>query len=198
MGLSKRVTRVGRMSEAELVDHYARCRAVCFTPIGEDYGFVAVEAFSARKAVLTCADSGGPTDLVRDGITGLVSDPAAEALAISVARVMDDVKFAEQLGSAAAAEVESLTWRSAVQRLVIVSAPDPVAGPDRITGWDIVRSEPPNRGSRRKPPRRLSTITCWRMATASWSACRAAKTAGRAALLDVLRQRAPTDSRSSP
>src|SRR6185436_10379014 len=47
LGLSKRVTLVGRISEAELVDHYAHCRAVCFTPIGEDYGFVAVEAFSA-------------------------------------------------------------------------------------------------------------------------------------------------------
>jgi glycosyltransferase involved in cell wall biosynthesis len=120
LDLSKRVTLVGRISEAELVDHYARCRAVCFTPVSEDYGFVGVEAFSARKAVLTCADSGGPADLVRDGVTGLVSEPTPDALAISIARVMDEPAFAERLGAAAAAHVQALTWPAAVRRLVIV------------------------------------------------------------------------------
>jgi glycosyltransferase involved in cell wall biosynthesis len=120
LGLSGRVRLAGRMSEEELLDHYARCRAVCFTPVGEDYGFVAVEAFASRKAVLTCVDSGGPADLVRHGDTGLVSEPTPEALAQHVARVMDDVSFAERMGNAAAARVAHMTWAAAVDRLVIV------------------------------------------------------------------------------
>ena len=48
----------------ELLDHLARCRAVCFPPFEEDYGFVTAEAFASRKAVITCRDSGGPAELV--------------------------------------------------------------------------------------------------------------------------------------
>ena len=39
---------------------YGRCRAVCFTPLNEDYGFVTAESFASRKPVVSCTDSGGP------------------------------------------------------------------------------------------------------------------------------------------
>ena len=55
--------------------HLARCRAVCFPPFQEDYGFVTVEAFASRKAVVTCRDSGGPAELVVDGVNGFVCEP---------------------------------------------------------------------------------------------------------------------------
>ena len=58
-----------------MLHHLANCRAVSFAPFAEDYGFVTVEAFASRKAVITCRDSGGPTELVRDEHTGLVCDP---------------------------------------------------------------------------------------------------------------------------
>ena len=57
-------TFAGRLTDEQLVDHLARCRAVCFPPFEEDYGFVTVEAFASRKAVITCRDSGGPAELV--------------------------------------------------------------------------------------------------------------------------------------
>src|SRR5204863_1580972 len=63
LGVGDRVTLAGRISEEELLDHYARCRAVCFPTMAEDYGFVTVEAFASRKGVLTCVDSGGPAEL---------------------------------------------------------------------------------------------------------------------------------------
>jgi glycosyltransferase involved in cell wall biosynthesis len=120
LGVSDRVTWLGRVSDEALVDHLARCRAVCFPPFGEDYGFVTVEAFASRKAVLTCIDSGGPCDLVQDGRTGLVCDPTPGAMAVAMARVTDDAAFAERLGGAAAGCASTLTWAAAVQRLVIV------------------------------------------------------------------------------
>jgi glycosyltransferase involved in cell wall biosynthesis len=120
LGVSDRVTWLGRVSDGTLVDQLARCRAVCFPPLGEDYGFVTVEAFASRKAVLTCIDSGGPSELVRDGETGLVCDPTPGAMAGAMARVTDDLAFAERLGGAAARYADTLTWSAAVKRLVIV------------------------------------------------------------------------------
>jgi glycosyltransferase involved in cell wall biosynthesis len=114
------VTLAGRISEDQMLDHYARCRAVCFPPVNEDYGFVTVEAFASRKGVLTCTDSGGPSDLVRDGETGLVCEPTPEAMAGCLARVMEDAAFAERIGGAAATEIAAMTWAAAVERLVIV------------------------------------------------------------------------------
>jgi glycosyltransferase involved in cell wall biosynthesis len=120
LGVGDRVTLAGRIADEEVLDHYARCRAVCFTPFEEDYGFVTVEAFSSRKGVLTCRDSGGPAELVRDGHTGTICEPDPEALAGCIARVMDDVAFAERIGSAAAAQVATMTWPKAIRELMIV------------------------------------------------------------------------------
>jgi glycosyltransferase involved in cell wall biosynthesis len=120
LDLSDRVTLLGRISDDAMVDHLARCRAVCFPPLNEDYGLVTVEAFASCKGVLTCVDSGGPAELVRHGATGLVSDPTPNAVAGMIAAVMDDVALAERLGRAAAAWVSTLSWPTAVKRLVIV------------------------------------------------------------------------------
>ncbi len=119
-GVSDRVTWLGRVSDEVLVDRLARCRFVCFPPVDEDYGFVTVEAFASRKGVITCVDSGGPSEIVRDGETGLVCDPTPASMARAIARVMDDRAFAERLGDAAAARVATLTWPAALKRLVIV------------------------------------------------------------------------------
>jgi glycosyltransferase involved in cell wall biosynthesis len=120
LGLSDRVVLLGRISEDLMLDHLARCRAVCFPTLAEDFGFVTVEAFAARKAVITCTDSGGPADLVRDGETGLLCTPTPQSVATAIARVMADASFAERLGRAAAVQVATLTWPAAVDRLVVV------------------------------------------------------------------------------
>jgi glycosyltransferase involved in cell wall biosynthesis len=120
LGVSDRVLLLGRISDEAMIDHLARCRAVCFPPIAEDFGLVTMEAFASRKGVLTCVDSGGPADVVRDGETGLISAATPSALAAAIARVMDDVALAERLGSAAAAAVARSTWPGVVERLVIV------------------------------------------------------------------------------
>lgn len=119
-GLEGRVQLAGRLDESELVAHLARCRAVCFPPRDEDYGFVTVEAFASRKAVITCADSGGPTELVRDGENGFVCAPTPDALAAALRRVMDDRALAERLGSAGARDVAAITWDRALAQLVVV------------------------------------------------------------------------------
>jgi glycosyltransferase involved in cell wall biosynthesis len=120
LGLSGRVQLVGRLSEEGLLDHLAKCRAVCFPPFSEDYGFVTAEAFASRKAVVTCSDSGGPAELVRQGETGMVCEPTPEALGIAIGQLADDSALAARLGANAAREAEALNWPAAVKRLVIV------------------------------------------------------------------------------
>jgi glycosyltransferase involved in cell wall biosynthesis len=115
--LEDRVTMTGRVDDETLLTHLARCRAVCFAPTQEDYGFVTVEAFASQKAVVTCADSGGPAELVRDGTNGFVCEPNAQSLAAALRRLFDDVALAERLGSGAFASGQQLTWLDTVRAL---------------------------------------------------------------------------------
>jgi glycosyltransferase involved in cell wall biosynthesis len=60
LGLGQRVRLAGRVDDAELIELLAGARALLFTPFEEDYGYVTLEAFLARKPVITTTDSGGP------------------------------------------------------------------------------------------------------------------------------------------
>jgi glycosyltransferase involved in cell wall biosynthesis len=120
LGVADRVAFLGHVDEHTILDHFARCRAVCFTPLSEDYGFVTVEAFASRKAVITCRDSGGPVEFVKDDVTGVVCDTTPASIAIALARLFDDRGLAERLGANAATAVAALRWEDVVQRLLIV------------------------------------------------------------------------------
>ena len=116
-GVVERVTFAGRISDDQLVNHLARCRVVCFPPFEEDYGFVTAEAFASRKAVITCRDSGGPAELVEDGVNGLICDPTPQAVAAALRRVMEDPGAADRLGAAAYDSSTRLSWPQAVAQL---------------------------------------------------------------------------------
>lgn len=116
-GLSGRVLLAGRLEDDALLHHLANCRAVCFPPVQEDYGFVTVEAFASRKAVVTCRDSGGPAELVHDGVEGFVCEPAPADLARALRRLTDDQALAERMGSAALTAGARLNWPDTVRQL---------------------------------------------------------------------------------
>jgi len=121
LGVSDRVTLTGSLSEAQLLDHLARCRAVCFPPFDEDYGFVTAEAFASGKAVITCQDSGGPAELVESGVNGLVSEATPQALARALASLMEDGSRAERMGAAALASAAHSSWPQAVSVLTAIN-----------------------------------------------------------------------------
>lgn len=118
LGLEGRVTFAGRVSDEQLVDYLATCRAVCFVPKHEDYGFVTVEAFSAAKAVVTVTDSGGPAELVVDGVNGRVTVPEPTALGQALADLHNDLLLAKRLGAEALATARRFTWTGVVDTLV--------------------------------------------------------------------------------
>ncbi|HEY7055551.1 MAG TPA: glycosyltransferase family 4 protein [Vicinamibacterales bacterium] len=119
IGVDGRVRFAGRVSESEMIDLLSRCRAVCFPPFEEDYGFVTVEAFASRKAVVTCRDSGGPAELVVDGKSGFVSDPTPQAVARALRTLAEDKALAERMGGDALAAGARLTWPETVRQLIL-------------------------------------------------------------------------------
>ena len=118
LGIDARVRFTGHLDESALVDRLARCRAVVFVPRQEDYGFVTVEAFASGKPVITCVDSGGPTEFVRPGETGWVTAASPEALAPALAEAAADAALAERLGAAARDAIRHLTWPRTVEQLL--------------------------------------------------------------------------------
>ncbi|HXW03703.1 MAG TPA: glycosyltransferase [Vicinamibacterales bacterium] len=117
LGVADRVSLEGRLSEERLLAHLAQCRAVCFPPLDEDYGFVTAEAFASARAVVTCRDSGGPAELVTDEVDGFVCDPAPAALALALRRLAEDRALAERMGQAARSRAKAWSWPAAVDQL---------------------------------------------------------------------------------
>jgi glycosyltransferase involved in cell wall biosynthesis len=119
LGLEHRVALAGRLTDEQMIDHLAKCRAVIFPPFSEDYGFVTVEAFACNKPVITCVDSGGPAELVRDEENGFVTDPDPEKLARAMRRLIYDQNLAVRLGETGARDVAKMTWSSAIKKLLL-------------------------------------------------------------------------------
>jgi glycosyltransferase involved in cell wall biosynthesis len=76
----------------------AESRGVVYLPFGEDsYGYVTLEAFHARKPVITFADSGGTLELVEDSRNGRVVGDG-RGLALAMEELSEDCGLAERLG----------------------------------------------------------------------------------------------------
>ena len=116
--LSDRVTFAGSVSTEQLLDLYAGAKAVVFPPFDEDYGYVTLEAFLARKPVITTTDAGGPLEFVEHGVTGLVADPTPESLGAVIAELASSSSRAEALGAAGFERARAITWDGVVERLL--------------------------------------------------------------------------------
>jgi glycosyltransferase involved in cell wall biosynthesis len=117
-GLDGRAAFAGRVSEDELAGLYARCLAVYYAPVDEDFGMVPYEAFLAEKPVLTTTDAGGPLEVVADRRTGIVCDPEPGSLAQACAYLRGHEDDARAWGRAGKAIAERVTWDAAVARLL--------------------------------------------------------------------------------
>ena len=117
-GLNGRVTFAGRISPEELADLYARCLAVYYAPVDEDFGMVPYEAFLAEKPVITTTDAGGPLEVVTDRRTGLVCEPRPGDLARAWTWLREHPDEARTWGRAGKALAERVTWERAIDRLL--------------------------------------------------------------------------------
>jgi glycosyltransferase involved in cell wall biosynthesis len=114
---------LGRVPDAVLAQEYARAICVPFVPRDEDYGLITLEAMLAAKPVIATTDSGGPTELIEDGRTGLIVTPDAPAIAAAMRRLCDDRAAAQHMGLAAQARATRLGWDTLCDALLAGSRP---------------------------------------------------------------------------
>jgi glycosyltransferase involved in cell wall biosynthesis len=119
LGIRDRVEFLGYVEDEHLLRLYANALAVFYAPYDEDYGYATVEAFKARKAVLTASDSGGVLEFVQDGETGYVIAPEQpQALAERIDQLFASRPLCQRMGEAGYELVRPITWERTIERLL--------------------------------------------------------------------------------
>lgn len=103
---------LGRLTDDQLCEQYRAAAFVPFVPLKEDYGLITVEAMGFGKPVLTTVDSGGPTEVVEHGVTGMVVEPNAAGLGQAMKRMAEDEAGRGRMGAAARSRAHALNWRA--------------------------------------------------------------------------------------
>ncbi|MBU3966972.1 MAG: glycosyltransferase [Euryarchaeota archaeon] len=81
--LPQNVRLIGNVTDNELIDLYARCKAFIITSIDEPFGMAPVEAMASGKAVLGMRE-GGCLETVIDGSTGLLVEPEVSKIVSAI------------------------------------------------------------------------------------------------------------------
>lgn len=122
LGLADRVELDLRFLPRETYARYVNeSAAVAYLPFDEDsLGYVAMEAATAGKPILSTTDSGGVLGLARHGETGWVVEPTAAALAGAIDMVFRNPMRTRDLGEAARASwlAIGVDWPSTVEMLL--------------------------------------------------------------------------------
>lgn len=117
-GVADRVRFAGTVDNETLLDLYAGALAVLYVPFDEDYGYVTLEAFLARKPVITATDSGGPLEFVQDGVNGAVCAPDAAAIGAAINAYAADRARAAAHGDAGYERARLVTWDGVIEQLL--------------------------------------------------------------------------------
>jgi len=112
-----RIEFLGRISDQQLLDLYENALLVPFLPIREDLGLVTLEAFHSQKPVLTCKDSGEPTQFIQDNVTGFICPPEPKAIAEKIDLLAQNKSLAKEMGIAAKASISSISWHNVATTL---------------------------------------------------------------------------------
>lgn len=114
---SGRVLFEGNVSNARRDELYEEAAVVVAPAHREDYGLTAIEAMIRARPVIVCQDGGGLTELVTDGVTGLVVEPKAAAVAEAIDRLVGDPVLAARLGAAGREAVLDISLDQAVTQV---------------------------------------------------------------------------------
>ncbi len=114
LNLQDSVIFLGALPQKELPPHYATCAVFVLPSLREGMGLVLAEALLCGAPVIA-ANSGGVTDIVKDGETGLlVPERDARALADAIEKILNDRALAARLASNGRAWVRERFTRECV------------------------------------------------------------------------------------
>jgi len=114
--LGEHATFLGWLQGRDLAQVYASADIFLFPSATDTFGQVILEAQASGLPVVAVA-RGGPLSLVRDGISGLLCEPDAEALAERVSELAASPLLRRRLTAAGLTAVRERTWEGALERL---------------------------------------------------------------------------------
>jgi glycosyltransferase involved in cell wall biosynthesis len=106
------------VDDERLIELYAGALATVYVPFDEDYGYVTLESFLARKPVVTAEDSGGPLEFVEPDVNGFVCAPRPDAVGEAIRLLAADRARAAAMGEAGRERAAAITWSGVVEKLV--------------------------------------------------------------------------------
>lgn len=87
--LSDNVRFLTSPSDAAKISLFRFCRCIVYTPSGEHFGIVPIEAMYCKKPVIA-VNSGGPKESIVDNRTGFLCDSNEEAFAKAMKKIVDN------------------------------------------------------------------------------------------------------------
>ena len=154
LGVADRVRSSAPFGRRALIELYADALAVVYAPFDEDFGYVTLEAFLARKPVITATDSGGPLEFVVDGVNGAIVAPQTRSRwPTAINRYAGGSRrAAASHGERATTRASLVTWDGVIEKLGTgdeAHHPDPVPQRGRDAAGDAARSAAQPAGHRR-------------------------------------------------
>lgn len=118
-GTADRVTIMDRISDEQMIQLYADSLGVYFGPYQEDYGYITLEAFFSKKAVITHHDSGGPLEFVNES-NGYVTEPDPRSIAEAMDELYYNKRLAQEKGENGLQLMYDMkiSWDSVIEALV--------------------------------------------------------------------------------
>jgi glycosyltransferase involved in cell wall biosynthesis len=111
LGLQRNVQLLGRVGEGEVPGLMAASRVLVLPSAREGYGIAVVEAQAAGLVpIVARGEFSAATDLVRDGVDGLLVEPDPEAIAAAIADLLADAGRRRAMAAAARRSAASSGW----------------------------------------------------------------------------------------
>ena len=109
-GDDPRIRFLGFVPDDELAELYSGALAVPFVPRDEDYGLITVEALGSGTPVITTSDSGGPTEIIGDGVNGFICEPDEGSLARAMNALASDPDLSVAMSERCVDSVTDINW----------------------------------------------------------------------------------------
>ena len=117
LSLGERVRFTGRVADGEIPRLLRAARLLVMPSLREGYGMAVAEAQAAGVVpVVVRSAYSGASDLVRDGVDGVIVEPTAEALAAAIRVLLADPARLARLASAARATGAARDWDGVAER----------------------------------------------------------------------------------
>ena len=114
----RRIKFVGFVTDAEVSEYYSNSLVVPYLPYEEDYGLITIEAMMNKKPVITCMDSGGPNEFVKNNITGFSVKADPKIIAEKIDYFASNKDEAIRMGNNGYNAVKNITWENVINSLL--------------------------------------------------------------------------------